>query len=114
MYKRQVVGRALGGVGSHAVGEVQKAPQVRELLLGAQLVHVFKGRAAVCSAADPQLKVVHGVDQLVLIVDQDILPDGVIGLDQVQVHPVETVLLSFQQSVGPVSYTHLDVYKRQG
>ena len=43
---------------------------------------------------------VHGVDQLVLIVDQDILPDGVIGLDQVQVHPVEKVLLSFQQSVG--------------
>ena len=43
---------------------------------------------------------VHGVDQLVLIVDQDILPDSVIGLDQVQVHPVEKVLLSFQQSVG--------------
>ena len=36
--------------------------------------------------------------------DQDILPDSVIGLDQVQVHPVEKVLLSFQ----PVSYTHLN------
>ncbi len=68
--------------------------------LGAELVHVFKGGPEVGAAAAPQLKVVHGTDELVLVLDEDILPDGVVGLNQVQVHPVEEILPPLQQGVG--------------
>ena len=43
---------------------------------------------------------VHGVDEFVLVVDEDVLPDGIICLNEVQVHPVEEVLAALEQGVG--------------
>ena len=43
---------------------------------------------------------VHSVDELVLVPDQQVLPDGIVRLDEVEVHPVEEVLPPLQQGIG--------------
>ena len=40
------------------------------------------------------------MDEFILVADEDVLPHGVVGLNQVQIHAVEKVFPSFQQGVG--------------
>ena len=42
------------------------------------------------------------------------VPGGAAATEAFVLHPGEFVLASTLETVGPVSYTHLDVYKRQG
>src|SRR5699024_1688821 len=93
-------GRAAGGIGSPAVGEIQQAPQVLELFLLAQLSHIGKGGAEIGSAASRQLEMIHQVDELVLGGDQMVPLDFVVGLNDVEVHPAEKALPLFQQGVS--------------
>ena len=39
------------------------------------------------------------MDELVLVPDQKVLPDGVVGLDEAEIHPMEEILPALQQSV---------------
>ena len=42
---------------------------------------------------------VHGTDEVVFVFDGNILPHRVVGLDEVEIHPMEEILPALQQSV---------------
>ena len=44
-------------------------------------------------------EMVHGTDEVVFVFDGNILPHRVVGLDEVEIHPVEEILPALQQSV---------------
>ena len=89
-----------GGPGkSPSVGKIEQAPEVRELLLGAELADVLESGPEIGAAAAPQLEMVHGTDEVVFVFDGNILPHRIVGLDEVEIHPMEEILPALQQSV---------------